>query len=306
MPHGSPFWQGVIFLCAILFLLFEVWRGWRAGLIRSGLNLASIVVSGLVLYFGGLAAAAPFGGLTTTAGFITGMVVGGGLAFVVFAIIWLLGALLFKKTEHQGSGIIRFFWGIGGGVFGFLLGLFLLWGGISIIRMLGVLAESRLSPVVTQEQVVGTPAEANQPTPPPTGPQRLADGLVTLKKSLELGPAGQFVESVDVIPPDLYELVLQVGQVTSSQDAVLRFIQYPGIQDVMQNPRLIELLNDPAVIKASEERNYLALIGNKALIKAVEDPTLAEQLKKVDLRAALKFALETDPSSPSPSPRSSP
>lgn len=305
MPHGSPLWQGGIFLFAILFLYWETWRGWRAGFVRSGLNLAAMVISMLVLYYGGLVAAAPFGGLNTTAGFFAGLVVGGGLAFAAFALIWLLGALLFKRTDHQGSGLVRLFWGLGGAVFGLILGLFLLWGGISIIRTLGILAESRMAEA-TPPPAIELIATPGQPTPAPTPApytERLAGGLVTLKKSLELGTPGKFVESVDMIPPDFYDLVLQVGKVTNSQENMLRFIQYPGIQKIMQNPRMAELLSDPTVIKAAEEKNYMALIGNKALIRAVDDPKLAEELKAIDLRAALKFALETTPSSPSPSPQ---
>ncbi len=301
MPHGSPFWQGILFLAAIVFLVWEAWRGWRAGLIRSGLNLAAMVVSAIVLYYGAQVAAAPFGGLGTFAGFMAGLVVGGGLAFVAFALIWLIGALAFKRTDHQGSGLVRLLWGMGGAIFGVILGVFLLWGGISILRTLGVLAESRL----TSHGPAPAAPHGVQTTAPPKSnfTQSTATNLVVLKKSLELGPAGQFVESVDVIPPDFYELVLQIGQVTGSQEAMLRFIQYPGIQQIMSNGRMADLLNDPAVMKAAEERNYMALVGNKALRDAVEDPALAEALKKIDLRAALKFALETPPSSPSPSPQ---
>lgn len=301
MPHGSPFWQGILFLAAILFLVWEAWRGWRSGLIRSGLNLAAMVVSAIVLYFGGMVASAPFGGLGTFAGFMAGLVVGGGLAFAAFALIWLIGALVFKRTEHQGSGLVKLFWGLGGAFFGLILGVFLLWGGISILRTLGVLAESRLSSFGPTPSPAAAPAHATAEPPKSTFAGNTATNLVVLKKSLELGPAGKFVESVDVIPPDFYELILQIGQVTGSQEAMMRFIQYPGIQQIMNNPRMTDLLNDPAVIKAAEDRNYMGLVGNKALLKAVEDPALAEDLKKIDLRAALKFALETPPSSPSPS-----
>jgi hypothetical protein len=113
-----------------------------------------------------------------------------------------------------------------------------------------------------------------------------------LKESLELGPAGKFVESVDVLPPDFYELVVQVGRLTGDQQALMRFFEYPGMKEIMHNSKLGELLSDPAVVKAREEKDVAALLMNPKLRKAVEDPALAEQLKKVDLRAAMKFALE--------------
>jgi hypothetical protein len=93
--------------------------------------------------------------------------------------------------------------------------------------------------------------------------------------------------------------------VTNDQQTMLRFLEYPGIQKILQNPRILDLMNDPSVIRASRENIFL-LLGNKTVAAAVEDPALAEQLKKVDLRAALKFALESPPTSHSPSPAPSP
>jgi len=286
MSHGSPFWQGVLFFAAILFLIWEIWRGWRAGVVRSGVHLAAFVFSGLIGLAAARIAAMPFGGFGQAAGIFAGFAAGAGVGVVVFFLIWFMGALLFKRTEHQGSGLIRLFWGLGGAFFGLLVGLFILWSGISLVRGLGALAQSR----------VETPRQENetQPAPPP----RVASGLVTLKESLELGPAGKFVQAVDPIPPDFYDLILQIGKLTNDQETMLRFIQYPGVQEVMQSPRMVELVNDPAIINASEKRDFLGLLSNKALLAAVQDPVLAEQLKKIDLRAALKFALE--PPAPPP------
>ena len=211
--------------------------------------------------------AAPFGGLGNLPGFLAGIVVGGGLGIFLFVAIWILGAVLFKRTEHQGSGVFRILWGAGGAFFGLLVGLAVLWGGISIVRSLGTFAESR----------VETRPDKRRPAQP-----RVANGLLTLKESLELGSAGRLLESVDALPPDFYELVLQIGKVTSDQQTMLRFLEYPGIQKILQNPRILDLMNDPSVIRASTEKNIFLLLGNKTVAAAVEDPALAEQLKKID------------------------
>ena len=284
--HGSPLWQTTLFFAGILFLLWEIWRGWRAGVIRSGMRLAAILVSASLGLLAAKLAAMPFGGLEKLPGFLAGIVVGGGLGIFLFVAIWILGAVLFKRTEHQGSGLFRILSGTGGAFFGLLLGLAILWGGISIVRSLGTFAESRVE---------------TKPDRPRPGQPRVANGLKTLKESLELGPAGRFLESVDALPPDFYELVLQFGKVTSDQQSMQRFLEYPGIQRILQNPRILDLMNDPSVIRASKEKNIFLLLNNKAVAAAVADPVLAEQLKNIDLRAALKFALESPPSSPSPS-----
>jgi hypothetical protein len=291
MQHGSPLWQTALFFAGISFLLWEIWRGWRAGVIRSGMHLAAILVSASLGLLAAKLAAMPFGGLGNLPGFLAGIVVGGGLGIFLFVAIWILGAVLFKRTEHQGSGVFRILWGAGGAFFGLLLGLAILWGAISIVRGLGTFAEARV---------------ATKPDRPGPAQPRVADGFLALKESLELGSAGRFLESVDALPPDFYELVLQLGKVTSDQQTMERFLQYPGLQRSLQNPRIADLMDDPSVIRASKEKNIFLLLHNKAVAAAVADPVLAEQLKKIDLRAALKFALESPPPSPSPSQAPSP
>ncbi|MGB8464553.1 MAG: hypothetical protein WCE49_06390, partial [Terrimicrobiaceae bacterium] len=230
MQHGSPLWQMLLFFAGIVFLLWEIWRGWRAGFVRSGIHLGAILVSGSLGLLAAKLAAIPFGGLGNVPGFVAGTVVGGGLGILLFVAIWLLGALLLKRTDHQPSGVFRILWGAGGAFFGLLVGLTVLWGGISIVRTLGAFAESRV--------------EARQDKPRPAQPG-VAGGLLTLKESLELGSAGRFLDTVDPLPPDFYELVLQIGKLTSDQQALSRLLEYPGIQDIMQNPRVIDLMNDP-------------------------------------------------------------
>lgn len=290
MSAGSPLWQGALLISAILFLAWETWRGWRAGVIRSGVSLAAIVLSALIGFGAAKLAAMPFGGFDQFAGAVAGLLVGGGLAICVFLGVWIAGALLFKRTEHQSSGMVRMLWGSGGAVLGFLVGLVIVWSSISVIRAVGALAQARVEKPGVDLQ--GKPAE----------PPKVASGLVTLKESLELGPTGKIVQAVDPFSPDFYELIVQVGKLSGDQDTMMRFLQYPGIQELTQHPRIVALTNDPAVVRAAEKREILTLMSNKALLAAMEDKEFVEEIKKIDLRAALKFALETPGASPSPSP----
>ena len=288
MQHGSPLWQTALICAGILFLLWQIWRGWRAGVIRSGMQLAAILVSASLGLLAAKLAAIPFGGVGSLPGFLAGVVVGGGLGIFLLVAIWILGVVLFKRTDHQGSGLFRFLWGAGGAFFGLCFGLAVLWGGVSLVRSLGTFAESRVE---------------SRPDKPRPAPERVTGGLLTLKESLELGSAGRFLESVDALPPDFYELVLQIGKVTSDKKSMRRFLQYPGIQEILENPRIVDLMNDPGVIRASQEKSVFPLLSSKAVAAAVADPVLAEQFRKIDLRAALKFALESPSPAQAPSPR---
>jgi hypothetical protein len=291
MQHGSPLWQMLLFFAGFLFLIWEIWRGWRVGFVRSGVHFGAILVSTSLGVLAAKLAALPFGGLGNLPGFLAGALAGGGLGILLFGTIWILGALIFKRTDHQPSGVFRILWGAGGAFFGLLVGLAVLWGAISIVRILGTFAESRV--------------EARQNKPRPTQPG-VAGALVTLKESLELGSARRFLDSVDALPPDFYERVLQIGKLTGDQQAISRLLEYPGIQDIAENPRVVDLMNDPGVIRAWKEKNVFLLLNNKSVAAAIKDPVLAEQLKTIDLWAALKFALESHPAPHSPSAAPSP
>lgn len=290
--RGSPFWQTAFLFAGTVFLAWQTWRGWRAGLFRSGVNFAAILLSAVLGLLAAEVAAAPFGGLRYLSGFLAGVVVGGGLGIFLFFAIWFLGAVTFKRTEHHAFGPLRFVWGVGGAFFGLLIGFAVLLGSISLSRSLGALAESRI--------------ETNEQDAPGSPQAKVASGLVGLKKSLELGSAGRLLESADLLPPDFYELLAQIGQLTSDQEKILRLLDYPEIQKILQNPRVAELFTDPGVVRAWQNKNVLLILDNEAVTAVVKDPLLAGQLRKVDLSAALKFALESPPSSQSPSPSPSP
>ena len=50
---GSPLWQAVFISFAFVFILFEVVRGWRLGLIRQLVRVAALVVAYAAAVFGG-------------------------------------------------------------------------------------------------------------------------------------------------------------------------------------------------------------------------------------------------------------
>jgi hypothetical protein len=117
---------------------------------------------------------------------------------------------------------------------------------------------------------------------------------------LEMGPTGKALTAVDAVPPDLYDILFQVSRLTSDPEAMARFIEYPEIQDIINHPRIIGLLGNPAIADAAARRNFVGLMTNPALLQAATDPDLAGRLSQIDLRKALAYALAGP--SPSPSP----
>jgi hypothetical protein len=80
--------------------------------------------------------------------------------------------------------------------------------------------------------------------------------------------------------------------VAGNQQAIERFVQYPGTLRILTNPHVAALIQDPELEKAAEKKNILPLLQNKHVVAASHDPRLLEQLKEFDLTGALDYALE--------------
>jgi hypothetical protein len=169
------------------------------------------------------------------------------------------------------------FYGAGGGFFGLIFGLLVLWGGISIFRTLGAVAEAR--------QVA--PGD---------------EQLVAIKESLEEGATGGLVEKVDIVPANIYGLITKIMLVTQSPEATARFFAYPETQQMLSQPQILELFTDPAVAGAASEGNYLSLLTSSKLAEAASDPEVQKFFAGFDLEKALDYALHQSATSPAATP----
>jgi hypothetical protein len=276
---ASPFWQNAILYAAGLFLLWEVFAGWRRGLIRSGLHFGAFVASGLLGLLVGQGVAAVVGMVLPGIAFFAGLATGGVVALLILAVCLFVSALLFKRTSQQPPGLTRWLFGFGGAVFGLLTGLFLLWGGISLVRASGAVAQ--MNKTTESSSLLGT-----------------------LKNSLEQGPLGGVVESVDILPTEAYERIIRVGELSNNPDAMMRFLDDPGVQEILAHPRMQAVLNDPKVIQAAETKNIVVLIQSPTILAAATDPSLQKLVMSLDLQKALDHALPPaqNPATPKKTP----
>lgn len=275
----SPFWQNAILYAAALFLLWEVFAGWRRGLVRSALHFGAFVASGLLGLVVGQGVAMVVGLVFPGAAFLVGLIAGAIVALLLLGGCLFVSAFLFKRTSQQPSGPARWIFGIGGALFGLLTGLLLLWGGISLLRTSGALAQANKS-------------------------RDESSTLVTLKNSLEQGPLGGFVESIDILPTEAYARIIRVGELSKKPDAMLRFLDDPGVQEILAHPRMQAVLNDPQVVQAAETQNYLVLFQSRTILEAATDPSLQKLVMSLDLQKALDHALPPaqNPAVPKPKP----
>jgi hypothetical protein len=192
-----------------------------------------------------------------------------------------LSGLLFKRTDDH-VGVIRVGFGFFGAIFGVIFGLLMLWGGISLIRGLGALGEMRLVQAQREGRLATT--------------ESTALFLVKLKASLELGVTGEQLKNADPLPTRFYDNIVKISMVAGNQQALERFFKYPATLELIKIPRMLSLIQDPALQKAADTKNILPLIQSRQFQAAFQDPEILAKLKGFDLSGALDFALEPDPS----------
>jgi hypothetical protein len=278
MGSASPFWQNALLYGASLFLLWEIYGGWRRGVIRSGLHFGAFVLSGFLGMMVGQAIAAVVAIVMPGVSFFAGLGVGLAVTLIVLAICLFLSAILFKRTYQQPPGFVRTMFGLGGAFFGLLTGVFILWGTVSLVRAAGALAQSSMA--------------GQKPKDAPA----LAQGLATLKESLEMGSIGALVKSVDILPNEAYDHIVRLSKLTADPNAMVRFLDYPGVMKIVAHPRIQAILQDPELVAASQKKDYAALLRNSALMQAVSDPSLQKLMMSLDLQKALDYAMPPDQS----------
>ncbi len=270
-----------LWIAAGLYLLFEIWRGWRRGVVRHGISVTALLVAGGIGWV--------FAWMT---GFIADRIIplpvpagrflfgfAAMLAFYIAAVI--LSSLLFKKTSQQSSGVVRLVYGAGGAFFGLIFGLLILWGGLSIVRAFGAMAEGRQAAVA--HSLHGVPA---------------GGGMASVRGALEQGATGRLVDKVDIVPASTYELIAKLVQLTGSPEATAKFISYPGTQRLLMHPKFMELFNDPSFTRSASEGDYLAVLANPKLAEVVRDPGVQQAFTSFELEKALDYALKPPTTSP--------
>jgi hypothetical protein len=295
---GSPLWQAVFISFAVVFILFEVVRGWRLGLICQLVRVAALVVAYAAAVFGGrllVPIARPF---VKMPDIVLSILAGAVLALVIYALVTSLGMVLFKRTGQQNSQLIHLIYGVAGAIVGLIFGAFVLWLIVASVRAVGTLADGQVRNQAISRETGGSATlraldvRRRFLSEPNTGSEALATSLVRLKNSLELGLLGTAVKQTDPVPLKTYETLGKVGRVFSNPERAQKFLTFPGARELSEHPKIVALRDDPEISEMIAQGSFLDLLQNQRIIDAANDPTLADRIKKFDLQKALDYAIQ--------------
>jgi hypothetical protein len=298
---GSPLWQAVFISFAIILILFQVVRGWRLGLMRQITRLIALGAAGGAALLGGRLFVPVARSFFKMPDPVLSVLCGAILAFAAYALVSGVGAVLFKRTTQQESGLVRLVYGFAGAIVGLFFGLFLLWLTVASVRAIGALAEGQAA----SRSSAGTHG-AEDATSHALGVRRrflsgsddgmpaLATSLARLKNSLELGLLGSVLENTGPISKRTYETLEKAGSVLSSPERTQKFLTFPGARELAEHPKVVALRSDPEIAELIAQGRFMDLLQNPSLIEAINDPVLATRIKKFDLQRAFDYALEGD------------
>ena len=290
---GSPLWQLVFASFAIVLILFEVLRGWRRGLARQLARLGALVAAYFAAFYGGQIVAPLVKPFFRMPDAILSILAGAVLALVIYAVISGLGTMSFKRTRDHSSVFVRLLYGAGGAVFGIFFGVFLLWLIVIGVRSVGAVADAQLRQQVADSTVVhAVDVRRRFLDEPIEDAAPLMTSLARLKNSVEMGVIGDTIKKADLIPSQVYETLGKVGEVVSSPQNAERFLSFPGARELSEHPKIVALRNDKEISDMIAQGHLLELLQDPRIIDAANDPMLAEQLKKFDLKAALDYAIQ--------------
>ncbi len=294
---GSPVWQIVFISFAAVLILFQIVRGWRLGLLRQLMRVAALMAAYSATVFSGkliLPVVRPFVKMPDIA---ISMLGGALLGLIVYFIITIVGALVFKRTNQQSSTIVRWFYGSTGALLGLFFGAFFVWLIVVGVRSLGAIADAKVrtdAAVVPDQTESGTSRRIHMRLADvdlanaESGP--LLEMLARLKNSIELGTVGNVVKTTDVVPASTYQTLGKIGLIFSNPENAARFLSYPGARELSDHPKIMALRSDPEITEMISQGRYFDLLHDPRVIDAANDPTLAERVTKFDLQRALDYA----------------
>jgi uncharacterized membrane protein required for colicin V production len=295
---GSLLWQGIFVSFGVVLVLFEIVRGWRRGLLRQLMRLVALVVAYVAAFFGGrllVPITRPFFKMPD---FVLSALAGALLAFVAYAVVSSVGTVLFKRTGEQDSRLVRLIYGFAGAIVGFLFGLFAVWLIVVSVRAVGAVAEaqvrSRSATVRSGPDTTSHALEVRRRFLGEGNEQSaaFAASLARLKNSIELGALGNIVKQTDPVSQKTYDTLTKAAAVFSTPERVQKFLSFPGARELSEHPKIVALRDDPGISELIAQKRFLDLLQNQRIIDAANDPALAERIKKFDVQRALDYAAE--------------
>jgi hypothetical protein len=220
------------------------------------------------------------------------------VGLLLWVTITMISAVIFRKTDDQGVGIIRTVYGLSGAVLGLFSGLTVLALGAWGAHLAGSLSDGLQKGTLIKHSLKENSAPAASVADPTT--------LTAFKNALEDSPLGGWIAKVDPVSPSLYPRLGKIGQVLTSNTARERLLADPELEAVAKNPRLLALKEDAKLQEELRSADLWAILRNPKVQAAAADTQLMTTLRAIDLDRAMDRALNPPDRTGAPARRAKP
>jgi hypothetical protein len=287
----SGAWDLILLLLAAAIILARAFQGWRRGIVRQLVSIIAIVAGSLAGLWGG-GVLVPLVRLFRLPEFATLAVASTLFGLFVYAVIRVLGLILFKRTAQQSVAAVRWGYGVGGALLGLAYGCFTVFLIFIAIRLTGTVAQADVQVMKARNIAV-----RREP------PGMLMTSLAGMKTSLDASLFGSMLKQVDPMPAQVYRVLGKLARVLGDPRASARFFNFPGASELSQNPKILALRDDPEIARMAQRRDFITLLRDPKLIDAANDASLRKKLGDFELEKALDYALEKPTPKPIPEPQ---
>ncbi|MEY2489687.1 MAG: hypothetical protein QOC70_1629 [Verrucomicrobiota bacterium] len=259
---------------------------------RQLMRVAAVVAAYAAAYFGGDMLVPLLRSSLRMPDVVISVLAGAILAVAVYGILSSLGTILFKRTSQQSSGVVRLVYGLGGAMLGICFGAFFVWLLLVGIRAIGSIADAQLQARAKSGSSSAFPQARlhDKPSAPSVNTDSLMNLLARLKNSVELGTVGDVVKRTDAMPTGGIQTLGEMGTVLANPETARKFLDSPDARELSEHPKIVALRNDPEIAEMVAQGRLVELLRDRRIVDAMNDPTLAEHVKRFDLKKALEYA----------------
>ena len=207
------------------------------------------------------------------------------------------GRFFLSGPRSKVPATARLVYGLSGALLGLCFGAFFVWLVLIGIRSVGSIADAQVQarpkPEVgqnTDRRPGHSPLTDQTPATANLDMDSVTTLLARLKNSVEMGPVGDVVKKTDAMPTGVYQTLNEAGTVLSNPETAQRFLNFPGVRELSENPKIVALRDDPEIAEMIAQGRLFELLRHPRVVDAINDPALAEQVKQFDLKKALDTA----------------
>ncbi len=149
-------------------------------------------------------------------------------------------------------------------------------------------ATGAIRPDLSSDRIAEAPETTTPPDVPATGYEPASGPIATLGREVSSSVFGPLVEKASPLGKNQGETIRNFVSLLDDPAALERLRRQPEIQNLLQNPSILEATENPEIASAIRSRDLLSLLNHPTIAKLASDPELRQEILSLDLDGLLR------------------